>query len=277
MTHGKCGGRRALAPALAPLLVGSALLISSCSTQRPYERPTLGAAASWANAPSEHASDTDSLAGAVTVNWWQDLQDPAINSLVSAALAENPTLTRAAAAVEEARATVRVAAARQVPGVDLNGAANRARVFDPIAAGSRRYTFDERSEVVGPSFSWELDLWGRLRESRSAAVDRLGARSADADAARLSLVAQIANDAVSLRACGYSLAVREEDITSREVELRLTQQRLQAGNLAPVEEAAAATDLENARTDHISQQQQCIELVDILVALTGQPARTVRE
>ena len=39
--------------------------------------------------------------------------------------------------------------------------------------------------------SWEVDLWGRLRDQTSAAVARAESYQADLEAARLSLAAQI--------------------------------------------------------------------------------------
>jgi outer membrane protein TolC len=103
----------------------------------------------------------------------------------------------------------------------------------------------------------------------------LDARSADSNDARLSLIAQIASGVLSLRACGYSLDVRNRDIASRDTELRLMRRRLSAGNVASVDAANSETNLANARTERISQQEQCSRDVDALVALSGADAATI--
>jgi outer membrane protein TolC len=103
----------------------------------------------------------------------------------------------------------------------------------------------------------------------------LDARSADSNDARLSLIAQIASGVLSLRACGYSLDVRDGDIASRDTELKLMRQRLSVGNVASVDAANSETNLANVRTERISQQEQCTRDVDALVALSGADAATI--
>src|SRR3546814_2870884 len=79
-----------------------------------------------------------------------------------------------------------------------------------------------------------------------------------------------------LRACHFSLTVRDRDIAARELELAVTRERLAHGNVAPVEAANATSNLATARTDRISQQEACARIVNELVALGGRDASVVR-
>jgi outer membrane protein TolC len=203
------------------------------------------------------------------------LEDPSINTLIRAALADNPTLAQVAAIVDEARATLRFSNAQRSPQVGISASGSRGTAANPQLTGGSA-TFTENSIVFGPTLSWELDLWGRLKQSTQAARDRLDARNADAAQTRLALTAEIADGVLSLRACNYSLTVRDRDIASRETELALTRERLRRGNVAPVDEANAATDLATARTDRISQTEQCTRDVDSLATLSGRDGATVR-
>lgn len=251
--------------------VALTLVLSGCATQPAYTPPKLDTPANWENSATDGNKDGVAIAG----QWWTQLGDPAITSLIASAFADNPTLAQAAARVDQARAAAGVADAQRLPALNGNASASRAQVQNTLGAGGSP-TLIESSHSIGLNLSWEIDLWGRLRESSIAAQRRLDARTADAQSARLSLAAQIANTSLDLRACAYSLLVDDADITSREIELKLTRQRRAAGYIAPVAEFSAVTNLANARTARISAQEQCTRQVDALVSLSGRPAATVR-
>ncbi|AEK61994.1 efflux transporter outer membrane subunit [Collimonas fungivorans] len=247
-----------------------ALVLSACATQPAYSPPKPPVPADWENSPHPGKASAVAASG----QWWTQLGDQAIDSLIASAFADNPTLAQAVARVDQAKAAAGVANAQRLPAVNGNANATRAQTQNTLGGGSA--TMLESSSSIGADFSWEIDLWGRIRESVTAAQRRLDARTADAQGARLSLAAQVANNSLSLRACAYSLQVRDADIASRETELLLTRKRRAVGYIAPSAEFSALTNLANARTARISQQEQCTRSVDALVALTGQPAAAVR-
>jgi outer membrane protein TolC len=257
------------------LMLAISLSLAACTTQPAYQQPTLQTATAWTNAaPAANVSETADPVASET--WWVELHDPAIDTLTAAALADSPTLAQAAARVDEARATLTVSKAQRLPQLTANAGVARAKSQD-AASITGPSTVRTDSGSIGPNLNWELDLWGRAKASSEAARNRLDARNADAHGARLSLAAQVAEGVLSLRACNYSLAVRDDDIASRETELRLMHQRLAAGNVAPVDEANASSNLASARTNRFSQQEQCARDVDALVALSGSDAATIRE
>jgi outer membrane protein TolC len=250
--------------------------IGGCTTQPPYETPRVDVQTAWANAT---ATASSTLAGSPQDEWWTHLHDPAIDTLIASALIDNPTLAQAAARIDEARATLRSSRAQRFPQLIGNGALTRGSSQNQSggnAATITSSTITTDSASLGASLGWELDLWGRARAIEAAARSRLDARNADAEEARLSLAAQLADSVLSLRACNHSLAIRDEDIASRETELSLMRQRLAVGNVAPVDEANALSNLASARTNRLSQQESCSILVDALVALSGRHAGTVR-
>ncbi len=265
-----------------PLLttLAGAFTLAACSTQPAYQRPALTTSAAWSN-----AAPTGPAAVPVTPSnqWWTQLHDPAVDALTAAALADNPTLAEAAANIDQARATLAEAGAQRLPSVSATGSASRAFSGSPLALGgtslgSQSSTgLTENTASIGPSLSWEIDLWGRLRDTAQAARDRLDASNADAQEARLSLAAQIADGVLNLRACNYSESVRDQDLASRQTELDLMQKRLSFGNVAPVDVADAETNLASARTDRISQEETCARQADALATLTGRDPNQVRQ
>ncbi|ATY32202.1 efflux transporter outer membrane subunit [Sphingomonas psychrotolerans] len=242
-------------------------LIGGCTLQPAYQRPTLDLPGAWSNAPAEAPQP----ATVEREGWWALLGDPAVDQLVAAGLHDNPTLAEAAARVDQARAVASVENARRKPSLgvtaNLSGARDR--------AGSGSATVAQASGDVGANLAWELDLWGRLRETATVARHRLTARTADAEAARLSIVAEIADTTLALRACTLIHAIRERDIGSREVEVKIIRARLEFGYVAPVAVATAQSNLASARTERIAQEEICRRLVDALVALSGLDAATI--
>lgn len=264
---------RALCNPLAAGVLAAALVLGGCALQPAYEKPDMRAPADWSTV-TVGVPQASNSAGAN--GWWRALGDPAIDALADAAFADSPTLAQAVARADEARATLGSNAAAKGPTVGVSAGATRAQNQNTSGRTSDT-TMLSTSAQVGPSLSWEIDLFGRVRQSVEAAQSRLDARTADAASARLTLGADIANDVLSLRACDNSRHVLEEDIASREKTLALTRLRLQTGFAAPVDEARAASGIASARTNLATQKEQCARQVNALVALSGRDARTVRE
>jgi NodT family efflux transporter outer membrane factor (OMF) lipoprotein len=239
-------------------------VLSGCATQPPDVAPQLATAAAWSVA----ADSAVALARAESA-WWTRLNDHAIDTLTQAALAGNPTLAQALARVDEADANLGVNAAQRLPALQASLGASRARVID---GGQANYA---TGASLGLSLSWEVDLFGRVRSSIDSARHRLDARNADADAARLSLAARVADTVLALRGCRFSHAVLSDDIASRQVTLELTRRKLSVGAAAAVDEARARSGLAAARTTQATRQQQCIGHLNTLVALSGRDAAGV--
>jgi outer membrane protein TolC len=134
-------------------------------------------------------------------DWWTELGDAAIDRLVGVSLASNPTLAEALARIDQASAQLAGDRAARLPSIVLSAGVSRAKIATP--AGTQRST----TATIGPRLSWEIDLWGRLREQAGAARHRLDARNADAANARLSVAAQIGDAVVVLRGCQLSLSI----------------------------------------------------------------------
>ena len=247
-----------------PWIILTGAVLSGCATQAPHAPKQLATPGAWSVA----ADDKAALAPADPA-WWTRLNDHAIDTLAPAALADNPTLAQALARVDEADANLGARAAQRLPSLQASLGASRARVVDD---GQASYA---TGASLGLSLSWEADLFGRVRSAIDGARHRLDARNADADAARLSLAARVADTVLALRGCRFSHAVLSEDIASRQVTLELTRRKLSVGAAPAVDEARARSGLAAARTTLATRQQQCSGHLNTLVALSGRDAASV--
>ena len=116
---------------LLPLLLAGGL--SACVSVGPdYRAPAVAVPRAW-QAPSPDASAApQSLA-----NWWEQLADPQLSALVVDALAANPDLDAARAALRAARASRDAAAAQRAPSVGASGGVTRS-----TALGVQRTLYD---------------------------------------------------------------------------------------------------------------------------------------
>jgi len=144
--------------------------------------------------PQQWAAGT-TAPGAVDSLWWSDFGDARLDSLVAEALQNNFDLQTAATRVDAAVAQARIIGAPLSPqlGMDFN-ASRRKQIFVGFPIPGAKGVLSSISNSFGVSLdvSWELDLWGRLRADKAAALADAQAAYADLSAAHLSLAAQTA-------------------------------------------------------------------------------------
>ncbi len=110
--------------------------------------------------------------------------------MIDEALTNNPNLQNTAARFSQTIAEARLAGADQFPtaGLGLNGMRQQISTFGPTSTGPVRF----ENYDLALNLSWELDLWGQLRNRTSAALAQVEASHAEWRGARLSLAAQVA-------------------------------------------------------------------------------------
>ena len=131
--------------------------------------------------------------------WWEKYADPQLNRLVTAAIADNPSMAIAAARVRQAQALTEVAHAGELPQANLDAGINRKHWSDnPYYGGGAMASTDTWNNSAVISMSYNLDLWGRNRSNSERAQDELQAVAADGRAAQLDLESNIVRAYVML-------------------------------------------------------------------------------
>lgn len=240
---------------------------------------TLGGCASSAGiastaqtlAPFNVGLDAAAVVPAVVIDWWRGFGDPALNSLVERALADNPSLKLAQARL--ARAQAAVAGARAADGPQVNGSLDATRqrfsansIYPPPLGGGI-YTLGT-AQIGG---AWEFDFFGRNRTAIEAAVGTQRAAQADAQAARIVLASNVARTYVQLGRLFEQREVAARALESRDETLALIRQRVQGGLDTNVELRQGEGALPETR-QVIEQLDEQIALGrHALAALTAQP------
>jgi NodT family efflux transporter outer membrane factor (OMF) lipoprotein len=141
------------------------------------------------------AGSTPSDSQSIKINWWRDFQDTQLDSLITNALKYNYNLKAAAQRVQAARAQATIVGAPLFPQVSLglNGAKRHQNFIGfpiPGSGGGGVLSTTATTYGVSTNLNWEIDLWGRLRNDKAAALADYQGAQADHLGARLSLSGQ---------------------------------------------------------------------------------------
>lgn len=191
--------------------------------------------------------------------------DPALDELVATALAENADLQAAAARVDQALALAGATRADFFPQVAVNATGRREST---LQNGYRAGDYASLPAVA----TWELDLWGRVRQGVASARADLAATAALHDAARVSLAAEVAQTYYTLRALQLEADIVDRSVATRRDARRIIADRVEFGSSSPLDLARADTELARAEADLAATAQQEARLQNALAVLLGREA-----
>ncbi|MFL6648885.1 MAG: efflux transporter outer membrane subunit [Sulfurifustaceae bacterium] len=200
------------------LLIVGAFALAGCALRAPPGSDEMrGQMKSQAGVP-EQWSASGAAAGPVSDGWLHEFSDLALESYVKEALAHNADIQSAAARVEQARYYVTAAGAALYPAVNAvaRGGVNES---DPNAGWN--------GAVIAAS--WELDVWGRVRAGRGAAVEAYVASADDFAFARQSIAAMTAKSWFTAAEAQLQLALASNAVRIAEQVVDLTRSRRRYG------------------------------------------------
>jgi NodT family efflux transporter outer membrane factor (OMF) lipoprotein len=253
---------------LSPLLL--ALLLASCAHAPSPEAPTAPVPAQFKETPPGWvtAVPADQLARGP---WWTLFGDPALDALVPGVQVSNQNIAAATAAYAQARALVREQRAAFFPSLSLSAGAERVHAGSATTASG--LTTQSRSGTnlqLGLDASWEVDLWGRIRQTVSAAGAKAQASAADLAGATLSAQAEFVTDYLSLRESDAEIALLRTTIEGYTRSLQIAQNRYDSGVAPKSDVLQAQTQLANAQADYATLVRQRAQLEHAMAVLAGQ-------
>lgn len=174
------------------------------------------------------------------IPWWKVFEDTALQELIREGLRNNYDLKTAAARVEEARAYVGVERAALLPHMDLVTSAQRDRNSKVLYPNLEPLT---STYTGGFNTTWEIDLWGRLRQKVTSAKMQAQAMEEYRRGILLTLVADISKYYFQLRALDLQLEIAQETLKTRKQTFELFQQRQKGGTASNLEVSQAEGDM----------------------------------
>ncbi|HEY0940686.1 MAG TPA: efflux transporter outer membrane subunit [Steroidobacter sp.] len=255
-------------PRRTALALGLALALSGCSLAPKLELPEVPLAESYKEpAPWTQAVPADGLPRDA---WWHAYGDEDLNRLQARLVEHSPDLQAALARYQQAQAFAAQLRSGLFPSFALRADGIRARQSEtrpPAGQSSPRYY---NAYGAGVEATYEVDLWGRVRNDVSAG--RLGASAvaADLQSARLSLQAQLADYYIALNGLDREAALLADTVAAYDRALALTRERHEAGIVSGLDVARAQTQLETARSQSAQNQAQRATLEHAVAVLVGE-------
>lgn len=244
--------------------LAASLVLAGCSLAPVHQRPQAPIPTQW---PQQEAAPVLS-SSAATLDWNSFIADRQLRQLVDLAQAHNRDLRQTLLNVEAARALYQVQRADRLPGVGLQGGGTRQRLPGDMNATGQPQVQGNWQAGLGLA-SFELDLFGRVRNLSEAALGEYLATEEAARAARISLGAEVVQAYLSRDGAQRRLQLAQRTLQSREASLRLTAQRRKAGTATALDHQDALGLAAQARADVERSERELRQAGNALLLLTG--------
>jgi NodT family efflux transporter outer membrane factor (OMF) lipoprotein len=205
--------------------------------------------------------------------WWKIFGDAELNTLEPQVAANNQDLKAADARFREARALIRFNHASLYPTIGTT----------PFAGGLRESTnrpyfstSSGRGIGVGDiqipvDLNYEVDVWGRVRRTVSAAREEAQASAGDRQTVMLSLEAELAVDYFEARSADAQEKLLNDTVQYYEEAYRITNNRFEGGVAPKSDVDQAQTQLEAARVQARDVTLQRAQFEHAIAVLLGKP------
>ncbi|MDQ3335862.1 MAG: efflux transporter outer membrane subunit [Myxococcota bacterium] len=230
------------------------LALSACSLAPKYERPVAPVANRWDAAEGGRS--------AAELGWRQVFADARMAAIIDLALKNNRDLRVAALNVELVRAQYRIQRASQFPQLSA--------VADVELRGTKDAVVE--TYALGGSLSYELDLFGKLKNSRAAAMEEYLSSAEAHRAAHIALVGEVATQYLVVRAFDEQLALAKQTLGLVRESSEVTKRLLEQGQRSELDLRTAEAQIETARAEVARVTRLRAQADNLLVLLAGVPA-----
>jgi multidrug efflux system outer membrane protein len=226
------------------------IVLSGCATMAPkYTRPEAPVPSEWPSGPAYKASTANAgERGAADITWQEFFIDKHLQKLIALALENNRDLRIATLNIEKTRALYRIQRAELLPSVNAGATFSKERVPGILSGVGQPLTGELYNVNLGIS-SWELDLFGRIRSLKDAALQEYLATEQACLGTQISLVAEVANTYLTLAADRELLKLAQETLSSQEASYNLIRRRYEVGASSELDLRQAQTRMDAARVD----------------------------
>ena len=246
------------------VLAAAALaLLAACSAGPKYERPAVDAPAAYKEAGNwKVAQPRDDVK---RDKWWEVFGDAQLNSLIAQIDVSNQNVRVAEANFRQARTLVQQARASLFPSVDGRASVSRSRSVGTAArAGTTANNYNLALDA-----NYEVDIWGRVRNTVSANVAGAQASAADLEMVRLLAQAELAFNYFQLRVLDQQRQLFDDTVAAFQKSLEMTRNRYTAGVAGKVDLVQAETLLKSTQAQAIEIGVQRAQLEHAIAILVG--------
>ena len=254
-------------------LILPALLLGACDLAPAYAPPKVSLPAAFKESGKwQLAEPRDQLPRGP---WWTAFNDRTLDALEPQVDEANQTLAIAFANYQIARTSVQQAEAglfptlNQVSQFTTNRQSDHRTYRGPLPDNEPSHYGDNQ---LGIQSSYEVDLWGRVRDTIEANAANAQSQAALLESVRLSLHGELARDYIALRGIDRDLKLLKDTTKAFQDALTLTQNRLEGKIASPMDVDRAKAELETAKALTDGDMVRRAQIEHAIATLVGQPA-----
>ena len=233
----------------------AAWILSGCTFSQPAERQS----------EKELLPDSYSVPGSPgqpAERWWETFEDQQLNALVEEALAQNFSLAQSWARLRQAQALAVQRGASLYPDLSLNAAASSQKSGANNAETVELYS-------LGLSSSYEIDLWGRFRSQRQAAVITAEASKEDLMAAAMTISANVVTRWIGIISQRMQKKLLQQQLEANQILLELVELRFRKSLASALDVFQQRQVVEQSRAQLPLVEQAERQLMNELAVLVG--------
>lgn len=246
------------------LTLATTALLSSCGIYTNYERPADIKTDGLYGASVQESADS---AGLAALPWRSLFTDPTLQSLIEKGLQNNTDMRTAALKIEESEASLRAAKLSFFPSLAFAPQGG----FSAIdwAKASKTYT-------IPVSASWQVDIFGNLRNAKKRAQVQLESSKAYKQAVQTQLIATIANYYYTLAMLDEQLKVSKETAKTWKMNVDTYKALMNVGDANAAAVAQSEGNYYNVCSQIVDLQQQITETENGFSTLLGETVSSIK-
>jgi NodT family efflux transporter outer membrane factor (OMF) lipoprotein len=217
-------------------------LLSACAVGPDYKAPEAPAAGTYTETPLTGQTESAPVQGGdaqrfevgatISAEWWRLFGSPELDALIKTAIAGQPTLAAAQAALRQAEENVNAQYAVLYPSVDASLSARRQRISGATFGNPSipPNTFNLYNASV--NVSYQIDVAGGARRELEALQAGVDFQRLQVEATYLSLTANVATTAFREASLREQIRATREISEAQDNQLRLAEQQFRLGAIS---------------------------------------------
>lgn len=255
--------------------VALATLLASCTVGPKYAKPTVPAAPAYSEQPPNSYQEANGWKTAqpsdakIRGNWWAIFEDSDLNDLEAQVPVANQTLKVAEANFRQAREQIKYNRASLYPTISTGPNITANRVSGHYPTGDQGLQYGLYQTPI--DLTYEVDLWGRIRRTVTAAREQFQATAADVENVKLELQSELAVDYFEARSLDAQKKILDDTVVAYKKAYELTQNRYVGGVATKAEVAQAQTQLDQTEAQDIDVDSARKQYNHAIAVLVGRP------
>lgn len=225
--------------------------------------------------PTEWEEDSKVFQQVLPVDdqWWKSFQDSMLDSLIAVAIQRNYSVMTAIDRINMAQANLRIARSNFFPTIGLNAGWTRDQTSGNISDLPRS---TEHYYNASLNMSWELDLFGSIRNRVKAQRENFAASQEEYVGTMISLCAQVASAYINLREFQQEMEVVKRNCASQAAVLKITEVRYNTGLASKLDVSQAKSVYFSTKASIPQIESSINQYITTLAILLGTYPQEVR-